>query len=276
MENRLEVLHSKWMRKEKFIIGMVHCLPLPGTLAYGNDVEKIYKQAQEDACVLEQAGVDAIIVENTNDKPFSQKLEVEQITMLSALTRMVVECVNIPVGVGASFNDGVSAMAIAYTANASFIRSPVFVDTMYVTGYGTMTPCARDLLRYRSLLKAEHIEIWGDVQVKHSHLVNKEVTLTESAEVAQQYGAASVIVTGLSTGWETPLNVLTQVKETVSIPVIVGSGFHIQNLDEQFSKADGAIVGTAMKKNGDTEQPIDFVLAKNIMDEVTKYNEAHK
>ena len=45
------------------IIGMVHCLPLPGTIGFDGDFNKIIDQAVQDAITLEKAGVDAIIVE---------------------------------------------------------------------------------------------------------------------------------------------------------------------------------------------------------------------
>ena len=39
------------------VIGMVHCLPLPGSFGYGGDMEKILSQAVQDAQTLEKAWV---------------------------------------------------------------------------------------------------------------------------------------------------------------------------------------------------------------------------
>ena len=52
---------------KKFVIGMVHCLPLPGSVGYAGDCEKIYAQAVQDALTLEASGVDAVIVENMGE-----------------------------------------------------------------------------------------------------------------------------------------------------------------------------------------------------------------
>ncbi len=54
---------------EKITIGMVHLLPLPGTLHYGGEIAPIIERAVADARRLEAAGFDAIIVENVNDAP---------------------------------------------------------------------------------------------------------------------------------------------------------------------------------------------------------------
>ena len=60
---------------KQFVIGMVHCLPLPGTTGYGGSVEKIYAQAVQDALTLEESGVDAVIVENMGDSPFGVAMD---------------------------------------------------------------------------------------------------------------------------------------------------------------------------------------------------------
>ena len=72
------------MSKEVFtigsetVIGMVHCLPLPTTAGFDGDYQKILDRAVQDAVTLEKAGVDAVIVENMGDTPFSALLNKAQ------------------------------------------------------------------------------------------------------------------------------------------------------------------------------------------------------
>ena len=67
---------------KKFVIGMVHCLPLPGTAGFDGDCEKILNRAVQDAVTLEKAGADAVIVENMGDDPFSALLDPPQVAAL--------------------------------------------------------------------------------------------------------------------------------------------------------------------------------------------------
>ena len=53
--------------EKQFVIGMVHCLPLPGTTGFDGHLDKIYTRAVQDAVTLQESGVDAIIVENMGD-----------------------------------------------------------------------------------------------------------------------------------------------------------------------------------------------------------------
>lgn len=269
-ETGIECLMEKMKRGEKAVIAMVHCLPLPGTLNFAGSVETLFERAVTDGLTLQKAGVDAVIVENTNDQPQSRLLATEQVAALAAVTRAVTERLKIPVGVDAAFNDGAAGLAIAYCSGASFIRSPVFVDRVQVTGVGEIGPCAREVIRMRKLLGAEKIRIFSDVQVKHSHPVNGMVSLRESCRAAVDAGADALIVTGVSTGRETPLQAIRTAKSQVSVPVIIGSGFNLENAGEQFACADGAIVGTALKRGGVITNPVDRELCEALMEEIRR------
>ena len=252
----------------KCLIGMVHCLPLPGTLGHGGDMEKIYEKALTDARTLEAAGFGAVIVENTTDMPYARNLSAGQLAALAAITRCVVQAVRIPVGVDASFSDTPAALAAAYAAGAQFVRSPAFVDTVQVTGLGSIGPCAQEVLHMRRQLGAEDIAVFADVQVKHSHMVNPSVSLEESVQAAADCGADALIVTGLSTGLETPMETVSRAKEASKLPVIIGSGFAPEIAAQQLAVADGAIVGSALKQGGVITAPVDAGLCRLVVQAV--------
>lgn len=154
---------------KKFVIGMVHCLPLPGTVGYAGDCEKIYAQAVQDALTLEASGVDAVIVENMGDGPFSVKLDTAQAVSLAIATDRVRKAVKIPVGVDAAFCDHEASLSIAHSTGCQFVRIPVFVDTVEFYG-GLITPCARACMHYRKNLNAE-VHGSGRLQVKHTNML---------------------------------------------------------------------------------------------------------
>ncbi len=250
---------------KKAIIGMVHCRPLPGTAGWDGDVEKLHSQAVQDALTLEKAGVDALIVENMGDGPFAATMDIEQRMALAAVSALVAAAVKIPVGIDAAFNDYEAGLSIALAVGAVFIRVPVFVDTV-VTAAGILHPCAHKLMRFRHTIGAEHIKIFADVQVKHSHMLVPSITPLESAVDAAADGADAIIITGAVIGMETPLDLVRQVKEKIKLPAIVGSGFNAKNAKEQFAVADGAIVGSSLKKGGVILNPVDYDLTKALVE----------
>jgi uncharacterized protein len=251
--------------KKPLIIGMVHCLALPNTMNYDGDVDRIIEQAVHDAKTLEKAGVDAIMVENMGDGPLNDKLDIAQIAALSAVTAHVRAAVTIPIGVDAAFNDYEAALSIAKINNASFIRIPVFVDTVVFNG-GIVEPCARRAVIYRNQLGAQDIKILADIQVKHSFLLVPEVTIEDSAKNAVASGADMLIVTGTTTGQETPIDLIRRVKKVTDRPIIVGSGINHENIKTQLGIASGAIIGSSLKEHGKLTNPISFDLTKRVID----------
>ena len=89
----------------------------------------------------------------------------------------------------------------------------------------------------------------ADIQVKHAKML-RERSISESAIEAQEKGADAVIVTGHWTGDAPNLSRLMDVKKSVDIPVIIGSGLDSKNARELLKYADSAIVSTSLKEGG--------------------------
>ena len=89
--------------EKKSIIGMIHTLALPGTMDYCGDMTKAIDRALADLHAMQNAGVDAVIVENFCDHPAGTKLEPEQMAALTAVATVVAREATIPVGIDAAF-----------------------------------------------------------------------------------------------------------------------------------------------------------------------------
>ena len=254
----------KFLREKRgVLIGMVHCLPMPGCLNYGGSVEAIVEKAVADAKNIEAAGFDAVMVEPTLDKPTGIERGPLQVSAMAIVCDAVRRAVNIPVGLSFMTKDCKDVFSIAKASGADFIRLNVFVDTVAFSA-GVVYPCAVRAWEIRSAYDCKDIAILADIQVKHARMIYPDVTIEESARLAQSQGADAVVVTGSSTGQETPIDTIKRVKEILSIPVVVGSGACVSNIGYQMEHADGFIVGSSIKKNGDLRQPVDFELAHNL------------
>lgn len=253
----------------KFVIGMVHCLPLPGTALYDGNLNRIYEQAVNDARTLERTGVDAVIVENMGDGPFAVKLDKAQAAALTAAALSVRRAVSIPVGIDAAFNDYEASLSIAYSCGCQFVRIPVFVDTVEFYG-GIITPCARECMLFRKSLNAQNIMVLADIQVKHTNMLLPHVNIVRSAKNAVDCLADAVIVTGSAIGEASPIEMIEVVKKAIKLPVIAGSGVNAENIREQLSIADGAIIGSSLKEGGILSNPVSEILVREVIDSLRK------
>ena len=75
----------------------------------------------------------------------------------------------------------------------------------------------------------------------------------------------AIVTTGAGTGIETPIGKLKEYKKILgNFPLIVGAGANARNLKEQLAVADGAIIGSYFKPEGDTLLPVDRNLVRDI------------
>lgn len=253
---------------QDFVIGMVHCLPLPGTVGFRNNPSEIMERALQDALTLEKGGVDAIMIENMLDDPLGVTLDIEQSVALSAIASRIREAVSLPIGIDAAFCDYKSSLSIAKFNGCQFVRIPVFVDMVQFHG-GLITPCARECMMYRKHLMAEDILVFADIQVKHTNMLIP-VPIEQSAKNAEACGADAIIVTGSTTGEATPIELIERAARVVSIPVLAGSGVHASNISDQFKVASGCIVGSSLKEHGKLENPIILEKITELMEAITK------
>lgn len=240
------------------LLGMVHALPLPGTPRWGGDLGPVLDQAAREAAQYAQAGLDGLIVENMHDTPYLKGGVGPEITAAMTRVAQVVKAESgLPVGLQILAGANREALAVALAAGLDFIRAEGFVFA-HVADEGLMESCAGELLRYRRMIGAAHIQIFADIKKKHSsHAITADVDLVETAKAAAFFGADGVIVTGTSTGAETDPAEVEAVRQSVSIPVLVGSGVTVENLHRHLGKAQALIVGSHFKEEGRWERALD-------------------
>jgi len=157
------------------------------------------------------------------------------------------------------------AVAVALAANLDFVRAEGFAFA-HVADEGIIDSSAAELLRYRRMIGAEHVQIWADVKKKHSsHAITADVSIGETAHAVEFMRGDAVIVTGLVTGDAPHPDEVASVKASTGLPVLLGSGVTAENLPAFFPAADGFIVGSEFKQGGHWAGPVDPRRVKRFM-----------
>lgn len=252
---------SKIFPSIKPLIGMIHLSDLPGGPNYlGADI--LIKNALKDLNILQLAGFDGVMVENFEKPGFIGASKDLKRVFLEIVKTVVMEA-SVPVGMEIIY-DMPATIEVAYKAGAKFVRLDVFVDNVE-TRWGIIRADAKVLQQMRNSLGDGNLVMLTDIHVKHAKLLSKK-TLVESALEAIIYGSDGIIITGNWTGIEPDLKDIKLVKSVVKnhLPILVGSGLNITNIQRLLSLTDGAIVGTSIKTKGyvDYEKAITLVKSK--------------
>ena len=170
------------------------------------------------------------------------------VTRAAVLVKQVAAA--LPVGVNVLRNDGRAALAAAVAAGCDFVRVNVLCGAR-VTDQGVIEGVAADLLRDRATFGAGRVQIWADVDVKHSAPLAPRPLEEEVADTLVRGLADALIVSGGGTGLPTDPARLARVKSVAGVaPVLVGSGASLETLGNLTPHADGLIVGTALQSDG--------------------------
>ncbi len=245
-------------RSGRPLIGVVHLPALPGAPRYGGDLEAVLERARSDARALVQGGCDALIVENFGDVPFFRgAVPPETIAGITVAVREVRELAgDSPVGVNVLRNDARAALGICAVTGASFLRVNVHSGAS-VTDQGVIEGDAANTLRERSRL-CPGAAILADVHVKHGSPLGSESPAEAAADALQRGLADAVIVTGSGTGRPPSREVLAHVRRSIGDGrLLIGSGLTDGNYERLLEAADGAIVGSWLKRGGSVREPVD-------------------
>jgi membrane complex biogenesis BtpA family protein len=236
---------------DKFLAAMIAVQPLPGSPGYRGDDAAIVGEALSDLAHYNEAGVDAIVLENSHDLPYIKPpLPPRAISLMQRIAREVRSRFSGPIGIQMLEAANEAALDIAQAARLDFLRVEGYVFA-HVGGAGLIEGCAGKLLRQRRELGCERIKIFGDVKKKHcSHALTGDLDILDEIKQAEFFLVDGVIVTGARTTEPPSPAQLRQVKRKARVPVLIGSGMTPQNTGTYFELADGFIVGSTFREDG--------------------------
>jgi membrane complex biogenesis BtpA family protein len=240
------------------LIGMVHVAPLPGSPRWDGSMDRVVAAAVADARALIEGGMDALLIENHGDAPFTPgRVEPATVAALAVVAREVRRALpGAILGINVLKNDARAALAVACAVGARFIRVNVHAGAV-VADQGLVQSDAHATLRDRRLLGAD-VQIFADVGGKHATPL-APIDLEQHARDLRHRGLADgLVVSGPATGAATSVADIKRVRGAVpDVPLLVGSGATPDTAAELLSIADGLIVGTSLKRNGDVAAPVD-------------------
>ena len=241
----------------KVLIGVVHLLPLPGSPRWNGNLKSVLNRARMEAGILQDGGAHGIIVENFGDSPFrTGRVEPETVAAMTLAVEHVRASVSLPVGINMLRNDAISALAVAAATGAEFIRVNVHYGVM-ATDEGIVEGEAHETTRRRRYLNSD-VKIMADVLVKHAAPMGQTDIGLVAQETTRRALADGLIVSGPATGQPTNSFDVSAVRRAVPDGfVLVGSGISESNALRILQHADGAIVGTSLKKEGVVSKPLD-------------------
>ncbi|MDW3225368.1 MAG: BtpA/SgcQ family protein [Paracoccaceae bacterium] len=249
----------------KPVIGMVHLGALPGTPLYDPSVDLI-AAARADLHALQAAGFDAVMFGNENDRPYEFQVDAASSAMMAYVIGQLRAEITVPFGVNMLW-DPMASVAVGAATGAGFIRE-IFTGT-YASDMGVWSPDAGKAMRYRDRLGRSDMAMLFNVSAEFAHSLDQRSLPDRARSAVFSSIPDAVLVSGQITGEAAAMSDLEAVKAVLpDTPVMANTGVKHDTVADVLRVADGCIVGSSLKFDGDTWKPVDPDRAQDFMDRV--------
>ncbi|MQA78139.1 MAG: BtpA/SgcQ family protein [Streptosporangiales bacterium] len=241
----------------KPMIAMAHVPPLPGTPLYdaAAGVQGLVDSLRRDLDILLDVGFDAVMFCNEGDRPYELRAGLPSAAVMA---KVVTECApgDRPFGVDFLW-DAQCALAVAVATGASFIRE--VATGVYESDMGLWNTNPAELLRERRRLDAERIAVFMNVTPEFASPIGRREAPAAARSAVVSSLADTILVSGPMAGAGPDVATVAEVREAVpaDVPVLLNTGAKSATIAQFLRHADGAIVGSDLKVDGYTWNPVD-------------------
>lgn len=254
--------------KKKVVIGMVHLGALPGTPLHdtAGGMARIIDDAMADIAALQDGGIDAVMFGNENDRPYSLKAPVASVAAMSSVVTAVKHAIRVPFGVNYLW-DPVASVAIAAATGARFVRE-IFTG-VYASDMGLWVPDCEGALRARRELGRTDLKLLYNINAEFAASLDTRPIALRARSAVFSSLADAILVSGPITGTPVDQSELRMVCDAVKdVPVLANTGVTDANIADVLALADGCVVGTFLKVDGNTWNKVDPVRVRLLMERV--------
>jgi membrane complex biogenesis BtpA family protein len=250
---------------EKPVIAMLHLPALPGRPQHDRQrgVDGAVDAVRRDLEALQAAGVDGVLFCNETDLPYQLAVGHEISAAMASVVGQLRAEVHVPFGVNLLW-DPIASLAVARATGARFIRE--VLTGVYESDLGMIEPRIGEITGYRTAIGGDDIALFDNIEPEFASAVGSR-GVGDRARGAAFLGMDAILISGPAAGVPFAMSDLRAAKEAApDTAVIANTGVRADRLAEIFAVADGAIVGTSLKVDGHTWNPVDPERAQRLMD----------
>ncbi len=256
--------------RKKAVIAMAHIGALPGAPLYdaAGGMDALIEGVASDVDKLQDGGVHAIMFGNENDRPYQLTAPPEALAAMTAVVAAIKPRLKVPFGVNFLW-DPVATVAMATATGASFARE-IFTG-LFASDMGLWQPKAAEALRLRRNLGRDDLKLLFNINAEFaSSLDQRPIALRAKSAVFSSL-ADAILVSGPITGQPADASDLRTVREALpDMPIFANTGVNLDNVRDTLSIADGCVIGTHFKVDGNTWNAVDGDRVKRFMDVVER------
>lgn len=256
---------------KKPIIAMCHLWPLPGDPYYekSTGMQEVIGWAKKDLNALQNGGVDAVMFSNEFSIPYLTQVPTVTVACMARIIGELLDEILIPFGVNVLW-DPKASLDLAVATGAAFVRE--IFSGVYASDFGLWNPNCGEIVRHQHAVSAEGVKLLFNIVPEAASYLGQRDVADIARSTVFNHRPDALCVSGLVAGMQTDASTLRKVKDAVAeTPVFANTGVRLENVEEQLSIADGAVVGTTFKVDGKFDNHIDQERVRAFMNKVKAF-----
>ncbi len=248
---------------KKMVFGLIHLKPFPGTPYYKEgDLDISIDKALENAKALIQGGADGCLIQSVDKVyPSTDDTDYVRVSSLTVIAQEVRRMAgpDFKIGVQLMWNCITPSLAVAKACKADFTRCTALIGTTQSI-YGTVEANPLKVMNYRNSINAQSVDMIAEISGYHFLGEYDKANLQSLARGAMTVGANAVEI--YHKDEEINNRMVQDIKEISNdIPVVLGGGTDVENVQRRMKYADAVLVGRCFE-NGNWGGNIDAEIVK--------------
>jgi len=213
--------------------------------------------AGRDLAALQRGGVDAVMFSNEFSLPYLKKVRPETTAAMARVIGQLMRDIRVPFGVNILW-DPYASLDLAAATGARFVRE--VMSGVYASDLGLWDNSTGEIVRHRRRLDlGDKVKLLDNIYPESAVYLGHRSVSHIARTIVFNNKPDALLVSGMTAGAPTDTQVLAEVKKAVpDTYVFCNTGVRMENVATQLSVADGAVVGTAFKKDGLFDQFVDY------------------
>jgi membrane complex biogenesis BtpA family protein len=200
---------------------------------------------------------------NEHDRPYTLGADPAVISAMACVIGELKETIHVPFGVDVLW-DPQAALAVARATSAQFVRE--IFSGVYASDMGLWNTDVGKSARYRHQIDADNVRVLFNINAEFAAPLAPRSLRDVAKSVVFSSVPDGVCVSGAMTGESVSVESLSTVKGVVGeVPVFINTGARSENIAQLIQHADGVIVGSSLKVNGNTWNSVDPARVKVFM-----------
>ena len=250
---------------DKPVIGMVHLHAMPTDPKYDEEggIEKIVEKAKEDILALQEGGIDGILFCNEFSIPYASKVRIVTVATYARVVGELKHLIKVPFGITCVPSPEYT-YDIAVATGAQFVRAHMHGATAGVYGLNIGDPGESE--RHRIEIGGKNLKVLTAIVQEGSEQIAPRSLKDVAKTLAFNVSPAGILVYSTTPGSAIDINQVNDIKGVTDIPVLASNGVKASTVAEILKYADGCIVGTGIKFDGNFYNAVDPERVKELME----------